>query len=77
MFFFFLEVLVYIYIYYILLRVVSSLGRTLTIFDSLEVMLSQLKVWREYCQFDDSLRGVCELFHFLLLLKITNRAFEK
>jgi hypothetical protein len=34
--FFFLEVLLYIFIYIILLRVVSSLGGTLTIFDSLE-----------------------------------------
>jgi hypothetical protein len=54
---FFLEVLVYIYIYFILLRVVLSLGGTLTIFDSLGKTLSQLKVLGEHCQFGSSLRG--------------------
>jgi hypothetical protein len=37
-------VCIYIYIYIILLRVVSSLRGTLAIFDSLESILSQLKV---------------------------------
>jgi hypothetical protein len=59
MFFFFLEVLVCVYIYInkILLRVISSLGGTLTIFYNLGGTLSQLKGWR-HCQFGDNLRGV-------------------
>jgi hypothetical protein len=49
---------IYIYIYlFILLRVVLSLGETLTIFDSLERTLLQLKVWWKHRQFNGSLRS--------------------
>jgi hypothetical protein len=58
---FFLEVLV---------CVVSSLGGTLTIFDSLEETLSQLKVWGKHYQFGGSLRGICVLSHLFFDKKL-------
>jgi hypothetical protein len=51
-------VCIYIYIYIILLRVISSLRGTLTIFDSFGRDIVTIERLGEHCQFCGNLRGV-------------------